>query len=61
MAQIENSSCNGCPECHGCGRNARVYVYWKCDICGYISDEESDFERDNFGLDICRKCYQEEG
>lgn len=61
MAQIKENNCNGCPDCIGCGRKYTYYEYFKCDICGYISDNASDFEQDNFGLDICRNCYEKEG
>lgn len=61
MARKEDNCCNGCPECRGCGRDTQYYVYWKCDICGFESDEESDFESDNFGMDICKNCYESEG
>ncbi len=57
MAYEFINDCNGCPDCHGCGRNTRRLVSI-CDYCG-----EQIYNSDNayqvHGQDLCGDCAQE--
>lgn len=51
------SDCNGCPECHYCGRKTRKVSVYHCDECGDEYDT-SELRRID-GKDICLDCYIE--
>lgn len=44
-------TCNGCPECIGCGRKTAVEVMI-CDICGAETDELKEIG----GMELCWEC-----
>lgn len=57
MASYEESACNGCPECRECGRSNKRYIVYRCDQCGYTSQDENEFDKSIYGVDLCRICY----
>jgi len=58
MIKYENS-CNGCPDCIGCGRD-RKYPVWYCDRCGESFYEEGYLTEIAGGEELCDKCLEEE-
>lgn len=49
------SDCNGCVECHFCGRRSRKRAIYKCDWCRKECSLEGSQEID--GDLVCGACY----
>lgn len=50
MSKEVQSECNGCPDCHQCGRRQTLYTWYVCDGCG----EEAEYRYDS--RDLCKDC-----
>lgn len=51
--QIKVNECNGCAECHHCGRNITRSIE-VCDRC-----QDAPIEVELYGLELCRECAEE--
>lgn len=49
------SDCNGCPECHYCGRKTRKRAVYTCDWCRKECDLKNSY--DIKGDLVCGNCY----